>query len=97
MRYDSNLNGAITVNYFQKMTKIPEDTPVTEWYNGKTVFITGGSGFMGKVLVEKLLYACPKIKQLYILIRAKRGKTPQQRINMMWKSPVSRTKLIQKQ
>lgn len=68
----------------------PTDTPVTEWYSGKTVFITGGTGFMGKVLVEKLLYACPKIKCLYILMRTKRGKSPQQRVDDMWKSPVSK-------
>lgn len=71
------------------MVEIPETTPVTEWYKSKTVFITGASGFMGKVLVEKLLYACPKIKRLYLLIRVKKGKTPQQRIVDMWKSPVS--------
>lgn len=66
-----------------------QNTPVTGWYSGKTVFITGGSGFMGKVLVEKLLYACPEVKRLYLLIRSKRGKTPQQRIDDMQKSPVS--------
>lgn len=72
------------------MDVLPQETPITEWYNEKTIFITGGSGFMGKVLVEKLLYACPKINKLYILIRSKRGKTPQQRIDDMWKSPVSK-------
>lgn len=72
------------------MEKIPPKTPVTEWYSGKTIFITGGSGFMGKVLVEKLLYAAPKIKRLYLLMRAKRGKTPEQRIEDMWKLPVSK-------
>lgn len=67
---------------------IPQNTPVTEWYSGKTVFITGGTGFMGKVLVEKLLYACPEIRRIYLLLRVKRGRTPQQRIEDMWKSPV---------
>lgn len=60
----------------------------TEWYKGRSVFITGATGFMGKVLLEKLLYSYPAIKTIYILIRSKRGRTPEQRIEDMWKLPV---------
>ena len=28
---------------------------VQQFYNGATVFLTGGSGFLGKQLIEKLL------------------------------------------
>ncbi|KAJ8969158.1 hypothetical protein NQ314_001899 [Rhamnusium bicolor] len=61
---------------------------IADWYKDKSVFITGGSGFMGKVMVEKLLYSCSGIKYLYLLLRNKRGKTPQQRIQDMWKLPM---------
>lgn len=64
------------------------DSPVTEWYKNKSIFITGGSGFMGKVMIEKLFYSCPEIKNIYILIRSKRGKSPEQRIEDMWKLPM---------
>lgn len=60
----------------------------TEWYKGRSVFITGATGFMGKVLMEKLLYSYPDIKTIYILIRSKRGRTAEQRIDDMWKLPV---------
>lgn len=63
-------------------------SPVTEFYRGKTIFITGASGFMGKVLVEKLLYSFPDLKHVYILIRPKRGKLPSERIAAMWNLPV---------
>lgn len=62
---------------------------IAAWYAGKSVFVTGASGFMGKVLVEKLLYGCPELKTLYILLRDKRGRTAEQRIDDMWKLPVS--------
>lgn len=64
-------------------------TPVQRFYEGKTVFITGASGFMGKVLLEKLLYACHPLKEVIIIVRAKRGKTPETRFEEMFKLPVS--------
>lgn len=32
-----------------------DDSPILEFYKGKNILITGGSGFFGKVLLEKLL------------------------------------------
>lgn len=66
-----------------------EHSPIAEWYHGQTIFITGASGFMGKVLLEKLLYRCNGIKAIYILMKEKRGRTPNQRVEDMWKLPVS--------
>lgn len=34
---------------------------------------------MGKVLTEKLLRDCPDIKEMYLLVRTKRGVEPEQR------------------
>jgi fatty acyl-CoA reductase len=62
---------------------------VQEFYKGKTIFITGASGFMGKVLVEKLLYSCSDLKQLIILMRVKRGKNEMARIKEFETLPVS--------
>nr|XP_023027067.1 putative fatty acyl-CoA reductase CG5065 [Leptinotarsa decemlineata] len=70
---------------FSKMSE--EGSPVTEWYKGRSIFITGGSGFMGKVMVEKLLYSCPGIKNIYLLLRNKRGKSSQQRLDAMYQLP----------
>lgn len=50
-----------------------EKSTIAEFYNERSVFITGGTGFLGKVLVEKLLRSCPGIKTLYLLIRPKSG------------------------
>ncbi|KAG8197558.1 hypothetical protein JTE90_007293 [Oedothorax gibbosus] len=53
---------------------------IPSFYEGRSVFITGATGFIGKVLVEKLLRSCPGIKNIYILMREKRGKEPRQRL-----------------
>ncbi|XP_055916268.1 uncharacterized protein LOC129949069 [Eupeodes corollae] len=63
-------------------------TPVQEYYKGKTVFITGASGFMGKVLLEKLLYSCSELKEVIIMMRPKRGKVPESRLDEMFKIPI---------
>ncbi|XP_070500671.1 putative fatty acyl-CoA reductase CG5065 [Chironomus tepperi] len=54
---------------------------VQEFYKDKTIFITGGSGFMGKVLIEKLLYSCSDLKEIIVLMREKNGKTAKIRVN----------------
>ncbi|GFU39350.1 putative fatty acyl-CoA reductase CG5065 [Nephila pilipes] len=41
---------------------------IPQVYAGKTVFITGGNGFLGKVLLEKLLRCCPDIKEIIVLL-----------------------------
>ncbi|CAH1164707.1 unnamed protein product [Phaedon cochleariae] len=61
---------------------------VSEFYNGKTVFITGGTGFMGKVLLEKLLRACPKVSKIYLLIRPKKGQEARERLQQLLCSPL---------
>lgn len=66
-----------------------DKSQVASWYAGKNVFITGATGFMGKVLVEKLLRSCPDIKNIYLLIRAKRGQTADVRKEQYLKCVVS--------
>ncbi|EFX70381.1 hypothetical protein DAPPUDRAFT_61438 [Daphnia pulex] len=46
-----------------------EHSSIVEYYKGRSVFVTGATGFMGKVLVEKLLRSCPGIEHLYLLMR----------------------------
>lgn len=56
---------------------------IAEFYAGKSVLITGATGFMGKVLVEKLLRCCPGVESLYLLVRPKAGQSMQQRVGDM--------------
>ncbi|XP_069683853.1 putative fatty acyl-CoA reductase CG5065 [Periplaneta americana] len=63
-------------------------TVITDWYRDQTILVTGGTGFMGKVLLEKLLRSCPGVRRIYVLARAKRGATPSARIEAMAKIPL---------
>ncbi|XP_068168149.1 fatty acyl-CoA reductase 1 [Antennarius striatus] len=53
---------------------------IPEYYAGKNVLITGATGFMGKVLLEKLLRSCPAVKAVYTMVRPKAGQSPQARV-----------------
>ncbi|KAK9295200.1 hypothetical protein QLX08_010416 [Tetragonisca angustula] len=63
-------------------------SPIQQFYNGQSIFITGGTGFVGKLLIEKLLRECPGISFVYLLIRPKKGKDMHQRIEEIFDDPL---------
>ncbi|XP_014261584.1 putative fatty acyl-CoA reductase CG5065 [Cimex lectularius] len=64
------------------------ESPVADFYFGKCIFVTGGTGLMGKVLLEKLLYSCPGLDKIYVLLRSKRGKGADSRLEDIIKLPL---------
>nr|XP_012226639.1 PREDICTED: putative fatty acyl-CoA reductase CG5065 [Linepithema humile] len=55
-------------------------SPIQEFYHGQSIFITGSTGFIGKLVIEKLLRMCPGLGSIYLLVRPKKCKNVQQRI-----------------
>ncbi|XP_041988164.1 putative fatty acyl-CoA reductase CG5065 [Aricia agestis] len=65
-----------------------DESGVAAQYRGKSVFVIGGSGFLGKVLIEKLLYSCDGINKVYVLMRDNRNASAQQRLDKIFQLPV---------
>jgi thioester reductase-like protein len=54
---------------------------VQSFYENKTILLTGVTGFVGKVLLEKFVRVMPNFKRMYIMIRPKKTVTVQQRLD----------------
>ncbi len=61
---------------------------IPEFYAHKKLLITGVTGFVGQVLLWKLLQSCPLIDTIFILLRKKRGKDVSSRFQELLNSPV---------
>lgn len=46
---------------------------VANRYHQKRLLVTGTTGFLGKVLLEKILYSLSSVEKVFVLIRAKEG------------------------
>uniref|UniRef100_H2YBG4 Fatty acyl-CoA reductase n=1 Tax=Ciona savignyi TaxID=51511 RepID=H2YBG4_CIOSA len=60
---------------------------MAEFYAGKTVAITGGTGFLGQGITEKLLRTCPDISKIILFIRTKRNTDPKERLKQLAMKP----------
>lgn len=65
---------------------------IRDFYDGKVIFMTGVTGFVGKFLLEKLLRCCNPEK-IYVLIRSKRGESSTERLEKFLKTPIFGFKL----
>jgi fatty acyl-CoA reductase len=66
-----------------------KEVGISEFFKGQNIFVTGATGFIGKVLLEKVLRSCPDVGNIYVLIRPKKGKTPKDRVGDIINTHVS--------
>ncbi|VAI69884.1 unnamed protein product [Triticum turgidum subsp. durum] len=53
---------------------------VAAYFRGKNILITGATGFLGKVLLEKILRIQPDVTRLFLLVRATDDESARQRV-----------------
>lgn len=56
-----------------------KDVSPSAIFNGRNVFLMGGTGFLGKVCLSMLLYRFPSIGRVYVMVRAGSGTDSQTR------------------
>ncbi|XP_066251791.1 fatty acyl-CoA reductase wat-like [Euwallacea similis] len=69
------------------MVQPEEDSDIKNFFNGSSIFITGATGFLGKLAVEKLLRTCTGVKKIFMLIREKKGRDSKQRFEEIFNEP----------
>ncbi|KAJ3646752.1 hypothetical protein Zmor_024325 [Zophobas morio] len=70
----------------------PDNSQIKHIFKNQTIFLTGGTGFLGKVMIAKLLRDCEDIKKIYLLLRSKKGKTTEQRFDEIFEQPFLKLK-----
>lgn len=62
---------------------------IPAFYNGQSIFLTGPTGFLGKVFIEKVLRSCPNVREIFLLMRPKKELNINQRLQKILDLPVS--------
>ena len=87
---NSRENGTLTPK--KNKTSKGADFSVLKNLKGKTVFIIGGTGFLGRLMLYYLLRYVPEIKHIYVMVRPTHGQTGNDRLHReVLNSPVFTT------
>jgi len=47
---------------------------IPAFYAGQSIFLTGATGFLGKVFIEKILRSCPDVRNIFLDASKERAK-----------------------
>ncbi|XP_011705026.1 PREDICTED: putative fatty acyl-CoA reductase CG5065, partial [Wasmannia auropunctata] len=70
-----------------EMTTDPAKS-IPAFYTGQSIFLTGATGFLGKVLIEKVLRSCPDVREIFLLMRPRKGLSINERLEKILKLPL---------
>lgn len=90
LHFNSHIDGFEKSIVSFKAAVVAMEKRICSLYSKKSVLVTGATGFVGKVLVEKLLRDVSSVEKVYILIRAKRKKSVEERFVQLKSSQVFR-------
>ncbi|KAF4527961.1 hypothetical protein B566_EDAN017886 [Ephemera danica] len=84
--WDFNSFVHLVINVQTSIIKMSEASAVQSFFRGCGIFITGATGFLGMGLVEKLLRCCPDSGPIFLLVRPKKEKSIQERLEEVTKN-----------
>eukprot|EP00854_Cymbomonas_tetramitiformis_P003210 gene3210-4056_t len=61
---------------------------ISSFLKGKTLLISGATGFLAKVLVEKILHEQPEVQRVYLLIQPTTSNTAEERLEQLMEAAV---------
>ncbi|XP_018304301.1 fatty acyl-CoA reductase 1-like [Mycetomoellerius zeteki] len=61
---------------------------IPAFYNGQSILLTGATGFLGKVFIEKILRSCPDVREIFVLMRPKKGLSINERLEKILNLPL---------
>ncbi|KOX67276.1 Fatty acyl-CoA reductase 1 [Melipona quadrifasciata] len=62
---------------------------IRKFYAGKHILLTGCTGYLGTIILEKLLRTCTEISKVYILVREKANMAIEDRMKKLFENEVS--------
>ncbi|KAJ6649354.1 putative fatty acyl-CoA reductase [Pseudolycoriella hygida] len=65
-----------------------KSTSIRTFFAHRNVFVTGGTGFLGAVLIESILSTSPDVGNIYVLVRDKYGSNANTRIQRLIAKPI---------
>ena len=77
-----------------RMASVSTQSSIREFYENKSVFITGVTGFLGKGILIKLLKSCPNVARVYVLIRDKKDTSATARLSDILRTEVMSAKQL---
>ena len=77
MPYLERVEGSANVDY---ESDLKGTLDVKGFYRGKNILITGCTGFLAKVILEKLFRSCPDVGKIFVMVRPKKNIKPMSRI-----------------
>ncbi|XP_043507203.1 fatty acyl-CoA reductase wat-like [Frieseomelitta varia] len=74
----------------QRLTKNKSNckSQIQKFYAGKHILLTGCTGYLGTLILEKILHTCTEIGKLYILVREKVNMTIEDRLKKLFENEV---------
>ncbi|CAL1687699.1 unnamed protein product [Lasius platythorax] len=61
---------------------------IATFHAGQSIFLTGATGFLGKVYIEKILRSCPDVREIFLLLRSKNGQSVNERLDKILSLPL---------